>query len=337
MLNKFFSIIILFPLIFTISCSSKKISKPVSKTESEPLSETIYNQNDGLKALTSNLKKSYIKHYPVDTPKKIAVIIFVNEDGSKSQFGKFVSNSIQQNIFDPGSFSLLERERIDSLLEEYDFNQSGLVKDFDYDKLGNLLGAELVIVGTLTPNVPSAQTPLLTINARFVDLTDGIIKSVASVNIKQTHDIMTKYNSKLLPKIKSLAGAYIIKFKNLEVSPHRQNGSPWDSYFGDPDLQLLFSTKLNRITPLVYGSKTISSVYKNRTKIDDMLFDDQIVLENDDFIDIKIYDIDALDRELIGRYTLTKDDISNMLNTNRQRTISFDQVVSLSIELEPFK
>lgn len=333
MLNKFFSIIILFPLIFTISCSSQKISKPVSK----PLSETIYNQNDGLKALTGNLKKSYIKHNPVDTPKKIAVIIFVNEDGSKSQFGKFVSNSIQQNIFDPGSFSLLERERIDSLLEEYDFNQSGLVKDFDYDKLGNLLGAELVIVGTLTPNVPSAQSPLLTINARFVDLTDGIIKSVASVNIKQTRDIMTKYNSKLLPKIKSLAGAYIIKFKNLEVSPQRQNGSPWDSYFGDPDLQLLFTTKLNRTTSLVLNSKTSSSVYKDRRKIDDIFFENQIILENDDFIDIRIYDKDALDDEIIGRYTLTKEDISNMLDTSRQQTISFDQVVSLSIELEPFK
>ena len=107
------------------------------------------NDFDGMmKALSTSLKSTYSNKY--NKVQRLAVMPFVNEGGKRSHLGIYVSNALQEFIFDSSKFDLLERERIDSLLQEHEFNSSGLVSSLTTKKLGNLLGADIVLIGTIS-------------------------------------------------------------------------------------------------------------------------------------------------------------------------------------------
>lgn len=139
----------------------------------------VYEFNEGIEELASNLRNSYESALEAGVGggrRRLAVLPFVGEDGAETAVGREVANALQVALFDPALFSLLERERIDSLLAEFSFGVSGMVEDLTAAQLGNLLGAELVLVGTARQGEESA-----TVSARIVDLAGGEILGIGQV------------------------------------------------------------------------------------------------------------------------------------------------------------
>ena len=141
----------------------------------------IYTYDSGVKSLAKDLEAGYQESMSATggqlQKKRLAVLIQVDENGNKTDLGKEIANSIQVNIFNPKLFALLERERIDSLLDEYDFGFSGMVEQLSSKELGNLLGAELVVVGTIR------HKEFVTVNSRIVDLESGEILGIGEITI----------------------------------------------------------------------------------------------------------------------------------------------------------
>ncbi|MDY6969069.1 MAG: CsgG/HfaB family protein [Spirochaetota bacterium] len=308
-------VIVLILITNTFQCSfNKNINKASIK----------YNYIQGIKIFTDYLKKSYLSNNTL-AKEKLALLTFVNENGNQSRLGDFISNSIQLKIFDPNIFILLERQRIDSILKEYKFNQSGLVNNLDSKKLGKLLGTDLVLVGTISLNKTDTNELYFTINGRIVKLESGEIKAVSLVNILSNEELFEKYNTKINKKIKNLAGTYKIVIKDLKINRKKSNGRNWDAMSG-PDVYVTIKTSLS--------DSIRSKTYNEKYEILDEVISTNIIFGKNDYISITVYDYDEYEIDTIGNLILNESQIIESINNNKEIKTTFGQVNDISIYIE---
>lgn len=141
----------------------------------------LFSLKAGIQELAVILEDSYWDYLDVSggegQAKRLAVLTFVDGNGKKTDIGRDIANSLQVEMHDPELFTMLERERMDSLLEEYKFSKTGMVEEISAAELGKLLGAELVLVGTVT------QTSYTTVISKIVDLQTGEILAIGEINL----------------------------------------------------------------------------------------------------------------------------------------------------------
>jgi curli biogenesis system outer membrane secretion channel CsgG len=100
-------------------------------------------------------------------PSRVAVVDFTAA-GAGSDVGTAAAENFRGALARTGKFRLIERGAIDKVIREQSFGQSGLVEGDQAAKLGHLLGAEVIVVGSVT-----RLGETYTVNARFVDVTTG--------------------------------------------------------------------------------------------------------------------------------------------------------------------
>lgn len=109
-----------------------------------------------------------------ENPKLLAVLGFQYVDGRNSRDGVVVSERLTTEIVKNKSHRVVEREQIEKLLGELKLQQSGAITLDSAKELGHLLGADYVILGTIT----ELKDSVLEINVRLVDVLSGeIIKA----------------------------------------------------------------------------------------------------------------------------------------------------------------
>jgi hypothetical protein len=146
-----------------------------------------YDISEAMEDLSRQLQTSYEDtHEIMETTgpdkRRLAILDCVDEEGTKTPLGKKISGTLQSEIFNPELFSLLERERIAGLLEEYTFNNSGMVEEVSASELGKLLGAEIVVVTSYTSEADTFwEETRYRISARIVDLETGEILAIGRV------------------------------------------------------------------------------------------------------------------------------------------------------------
>ncbi len=250
---------------------------------------------------------------------------FVNEGGKRSHLGIYVSNALQEFIFDSSKFDLLERERIDSLLQEHEFNSSGLVSSLTTKKLGNLLGADIVLIGTI-----SLDHKTFKINSRIVDLESGSVLSISHVKVVSTPTYINKFNTYIDSNKKSITGAYELTIGDVIVKDRKKDGRNWDIDPIYPDI--FYSIYIN-------GKLVFPNDFYNVPFIPNQFhanFDNikaKIVLEEDDVLTIYIKDRDHLDDDIIGSIVIPPSKIQKMLN-KKETFSNFDQVIKLDVTIK---
>ncbi len=149
---------------------------------------TVYHDFDiGMDSLANDLKKHLMLSLKT-TDKKIAVVSLVNAEGKPVELGRDIAAALQKRLFDPTKYRLLERERIDSLLKEVEFSQSGMVQEKDTA----LLGADVLLVGNI-----SEQSNRYVVYCRMVDLTSGEILAVAELQLYARPSVTQRYRKPL--------------------------------------------------------------------------------------------------------------------------------------------
>ena len=276
-----------------------------------------------IKELAISLKSTY--NNKENKIQRLAVMPFINEGGQRSHLGVFVSNSLQEYVFDTTRFDLLERERIDSILEEHRFNNTGLVSNISMKKLGSLLGADIVILGTI-----SLDHKTFKISSRIVDLQSGSILSISHVDIPSTSSFEDKYKNIITPKAISINGAYELTIHNIDVKDRKRNGQYWDVSPTNPDIYYLVYKNDKLIFP---NTQFNAEVVRNRLQATFGHIKSKIVLEEDDILTIVVGDRDHLEDDLIGSLVFAPSKISKIINKT-ENTFSFDQVEKLVIEIK---
>ena len=86
-----------------------------------------------------------------------------------------ITDLVRSELFKTGTFEVFERERMDMILKEQGFSQSGLCDQTQCAiKIGKLLAVNTIVVGTI-----SQMGKKVLINVRMVDVTTGMVIAMA--------------------------------------------------------------------------------------------------------------------------------------------------------------
>ena len=115
------------------------------------------------------------------TDKAVAVAGFSYSDGRDSRDGGVVAERITTELVKLKKFQVIERKEIEKVFEELKLKRSGAI-DPDYAKeIGKMLGADWVVVGTLT-ELPNKQ---LELNTRLVGVESGEIINAGNARLRK--------------------------------------------------------------------------------------------------------------------------------------------------------
>ena len=102
--------------------------------------------------------------------KVIAIKDFEVVVGSSRDAAKYVQEDVTSLLVDSGQFSVVERAKLGTLLEEIQLGQTGAIDPATAQKAGKLLGAEIILTGTL-----AAAGEQWNVNLRLVNTETGLI------------------------------------------------------------------------------------------------------------------------------------------------------------------
>jgi WD40 repeat protein/TolB-like protein len=77
-------------------------------------------------------------------------IALLNFDSPSNQFSEYVLDELSANLVDSGELIVVDRKEIDLIHSEYDFQTSGEVSDNSMQEIGQMLGAQSIVSGSLT-------------------------------------------------------------------------------------------------------------------------------------------------------------------------------------------
>ncbi|MGJ4747949.1 CsgG/HfaB family protein [Leptospira sp. SA-E8] len=171
--------IFLLAVIILSSCVS---SGEVKKKAKDP--------NAGVASIASELRYQFLSSLKAQggkLPARLAILNIINEDGTNSQLGRLVTDRLGKELFDPKTFQLLERDRLNRVIGEQDFQASGLVLNDQIVSIGKLSGAEYLALGQLV-----FQDQEFLLNIRIVSL-GGVICATADIVFDSDNETYSKY------------------------------------------------------------------------------------------------------------------------------------------------
>jgi tetratricopeptide (TPR) repeat protein len=136
--------------------------------------------------------------------KRIAVVEIRNDEGNR--IGNVLGAQLQQT----GVFDILERERLNLLLEEHNLSVSGLVDESSAGEIGKILGVDALIYGAVSIEK--------TKKGKFADLTLKVVSVESALIIAQVSKRSKAKNvAKLVPGFVQ------------HIAPHSKRvKAPWD-------------------------------------------------------------------------------------------------------------
>ena len=99
-----------------------------------------------------------------DARPRVAILDF-ESIGSEEHLGKAVSEIMRTELIGTRQFRVVERSQINKVLSEQDFQKSGVINESTAVEIGKLLGADLIIIGSVVKIGNS-----YTINSRMIDI-----------------------------------------------------------------------------------------------------------------------------------------------------------------------
>jgi len=113
--------------------------------------------------------------------RKIAVANFAYEDGRASGDGEVVSARLTTELVKLKKFRVAERKEIEKVFAELKLQRSGAMDAGSVKDAGKLLGADWMVLGTLT----ELSSGRIEVNARLVSVESGEIINASAARVKK--------------------------------------------------------------------------------------------------------------------------------------------------------
>lgn len=83
--------------------------------------------------------------------RRVAVMNFSLVTGEMTELGLYLSEKVTNSLFQyRDKFEVVERTRMESVLKEMELGLTGLIDDKTVQSLGKVLGADAIVIGTIT-------------------------------------------------------------------------------------------------------------------------------------------------------------------------------------------
>ena len=117
--------------------------------------------------------------------KLVAVIDFVDLQGSVTELGRFLAEEFSTAIAGSGKgFEVVDRANLKMILAEHKLSATGIIDPATARKLGQVAGVQALITGTITPFGDSVR-----LSVKVLDTETAKVISAANVNIARTKAI----------------------------------------------------------------------------------------------------------------------------------------------------
>lgn len=121
----------------------------------------------------------------------LAIFDFINVNGKQSVLGRYLSEQTSNYLFQNSELHIVERTQIERVMQEQNFGMSGYVSDETAVRIGNLLGANAVTLGTLTK-----VGNKISVNIKIVETESASVLSSGSTEI-EGEEYIEMYNEML--------------------------------------------------------------------------------------------------------------------------------------------
>lgn len=113
----------------------------------------------------------FIFNHAYSAVKQTIAVLDFESIGSEEHLGKAVSEIIRTELIETNRYRVVERAQINKTISEQTFQKSRLIDDKSAVELGKLLGADLIVIGSVVKIGTS-----YTINSRMIDTKTGEAK-----------------------------------------------------------------------------------------------------------------------------------------------------------------
>lgn len=139
-----------------------------------------------LPAAIDRLAATILQALPKGKPAKIAIVPFTNlgPTAHEKKLGDIVSELLVTRLSGKENITIIERGQIDQIMNELKLSMLGLTEGSNAEKVGKLLGAEAMIVGSV-----SEVGDKFAIAARHVDVETGRVAFAREVQVPQAGTI----------------------------------------------------------------------------------------------------------------------------------------------------
>lgn len=139
-----------------------------------------------LPGAVDKLAAQIIASLPKGSASKIAVAPFVNlgPTAREKKLGEVVSELLVTRLSGKPNIQIIERAQLDAVLQELKLSMLGLTEGSNAEKVGKLLGAEAMIVGSV-----SEIGDKFAVTARHVNVTTGQVAFAKEVQVPQAGTI----------------------------------------------------------------------------------------------------------------------------------------------------
>lgn len=121
---------------------------------------------------------------------KIAVLEFTDLQGSVTDFGRYIAEELITRLYDSNKFKVIERQLLNKVIAEQKLSLTGMVDPASAKKLGNVLGVDAIVSGTIADRGES-----LKVNARLISSETGEIFSAAATDIAKDKEVLALMNA----------------------------------------------------------------------------------------------------------------------------------------------
>lgn len=260
---------------------------------------------DELDKAAKDLKNQLVENYKSDGKKTLAIASFARNDlikpfskysSSVPKLGIYLANSLQNEMFIPEFFDLIERQRIDGVLEEINYSKLGISDQSTLESV-KLTGADLILLGTI-----QKRENTLRFDARIVSISTAKIVSVATTVIPSTSYLNKLYQdyperiAEYSEKIQANLGWQTLNYSLAKGIEYRiEFSGQWSMTNNRIQIEHLGS-ELNpsewgdfRIFPNYNHGQLLCRLKENPTIL---VFPGKIVLDKSSFLECRINDND---------------------------------------------
>ncbi|ULQ60395.1 CsgG/HfaB family protein [Brucepastera parasyntrophica] len=222
-MKQFSIFLILFFIMITCFTACTTTAKPAAETvpvsTSDELDAGIYSMADRMLADMAGKKGL-----------SIAVLDFTL-DNEHTQLSRYIAEELTGIFHSSGTVKMIERENLDTVLDEQQFQLSGNVDDNTAKSIGRIAGADMLCYGRITELPGSVR-----ISARIIDVESGILVSIANMEVPKTEKVKSLLGT--AEKKQSSAGE---TKKEEQMLPHPSDrpDNQASSASANPDLSLI--------------------------------------------------------------------------------------------------
>ena len=129
-------------------------------------------------------------------PKKTKVV-FLNVMSDWPDLSEYILSGLSENGVNDGVFSVIDRKQIDVIRQELNFQLSGEVSDASAQKIGEMLGAQTIVSGTVT-KIGSVYR----IQTRAIEVQTAAVQGQLSLNV-DNKGLIVSLTKKVVPAASS--------------------------------------------------------------------------------------------------------------------------------------